>query len=52
MSVTAEGVEDQEVWDMMRMLGVDAAQGYLISEPMRAVSISHWLMEWPGQLSR
>jgi len=52
MSVTAEGVEDQEVWDTMRLLGVDAAQGYLISEPMRAISISNWLLEWSEQACR
>ena len=46
MTVTAEGVEDQDMWDMVRMLGVHAAQGYLIGEPMHAVAISHWLEDW------
>jgi EAL domain-containing protein (putative c-di-GMP-specific phosphodiesterase class I) len=50
MTVTAEGVEDQDTWDTMHGLGVHAAQGYLIHEPMRAVSISNWLTDWAGQL--
>ena len=34
MTVTAEGVEDEATWERMRALGVDRAQGYLISRPV------------------
>jgi EAL domain-containing protein (putative c-di-GMP-specific phosphodiesterase class I) len=36
MSVVAEGVETQEQMDRVRLLEVDYAQGYLLSEPLSA----------------
>ncbi|HEX2080978.1 MAG TPA: EAL domain-containing protein [Longimicrobium sp.] len=36
MSVVAEGVETQEQMDRVRLLQVDYAQGYLLSEPLTA----------------
>ena len=36
MSVVAEGVETQEQMDRVRLLEVDYAQGYLLSEPLTA----------------
>jgi len=36
MSVVAEGVETQEQMDRVRLLDVDFAQGYLLSEPLSA----------------
>lgn len=50
MTVTAEGVENETVWKAMQGLGVDAAQGYLIGEPLHAVSISGWLEDWPERV--
>jgi EAL domain-containing protein (putative c-di-GMP-specific phosphodiesterase class I) len=34
MRVIAEGVESQEVEDMVRRMGCDAAQGYYYSRPV------------------
>lgn len=34
--VVAEGVEDQEIWDLLDVLECDIAQGYLISRPVSA----------------
>ena len=34
--VVAEGVEDQEIWDLLEVLECDIAQGYLISRPVSA----------------
>jgi diguanylate cyclase len=34
LRVTAEGVETVEAWRLLRALGVDAAQGFLISRPV------------------
>jgi EAL domain-containing protein (putative c-di-GMP-specific phosphodiesterase class I) len=34
MTVVAEGVESQQVWDRLASIGCDVAQGYLVSVPM------------------
>ena len=44
--VTAEGVEDEITWIMMRALGIQQAQGFLIGRPMYAMDIPGWLTEW------
>ena len=36
LKVTAEGVETQEAFDALKLLGCDVAQGYLISKPVPA----------------
>jgi EAL domain-containing protein (putative c-di-GMP-specific phosphodiesterase class I) len=36
LRVVAEGVEEPEAWNLLRRLGCDYAQGYLISRPMPA----------------
>jgi EAL domain-containing protein (putative c-di-GMP-specific phosphodiesterase class I)/CheY-like chemotaxis protein len=43
----AEGVEAPEVWGLMKALGCDAAQGYLISPPLSARDIASWLATLP-----
>jgi EAL domain-containing protein (putative c-di-GMP-specific phosphodiesterase class I) len=44
--VIAEGVEDADVWERMRGLGVDEAQGFLIARPMPAAEVARWHGEW------
>ncbi len=39
LRVVAEGVEEPEAWNMLRRLGCDYAQGYLISRPLPAADI-------------
>ncbi|HEV2701113.1 MAG TPA: EAL domain-containing protein [Steroidobacteraceae bacterium] len=34
LKVVAEGVETQEAWNLLRRLGCDLAQGYLVSRPL------------------
>ncbi|MCQ4331491.1 sensor domain-containing phosphodiesterase [Stutzerimonas stutzeri] len=44
-SVVAEGIEEVEVYDLLRTIGCDEAQGYLLSMPLRAEAFEHWLAE-------
>jgi EAL domain-containing protein (putative c-di-GMP-specific phosphodiesterase class I) len=39
LRVVAEGVEEPEAWNLLRQLGCDYAQGYLISHPLAAADI-------------
>ena len=43
LRVTAEGVESQEVWDTLSILGCDQSQGYFMSRPMPADRLEAWL---------
>jgi diguanylate cyclase (GGDEF)-like protein len=43
LKVVAEGVEDQQVWDMLRDLNCDHAQGYFMSRPLSASDLEKWL---------
>ena len=46
LKAVAEGVETRAVWDLLRKLGCDVAQGYFISRPMEAAQILDWAAEW------
>jgi EAL domain-containing protein (putative c-di-GMP-specific phosphodiesterase class I) len=43
MTVIAEGVETVAQWQALKDLGVDQAQGYLLSRPRPASEILDWL---------
>ncbi len=43
MKVVAEGIEDQQTWDMLADLGCDIAQGYFIAKPMPGNELSDWI---------
>jgi diguanylate cyclase (GGDEF)-like protein len=47
MKVTAEGVENQALWDELVAFGCDIAQGYHISRPMPASDLPAWLSQSP-----
>ena len=51
LKVIAEGVENREVWDRLRALGCDEAQGYYISRPLPASELTQWLTESPWGLA-
>ncbi len=46
LTVVAEGVEDQEIWDLLEILRCDKLQGYYISRPVAAEVFEDWLMDW------
>ena len=41
--VIAEGVETAESWEILKRLGCDMAQGYLLSKPLPAAPFREWL---------
>jgi diguanylate cyclase (GGDEF)-like protein len=45
LKVVAEGVETQEAWNLLRRLGCDLVQGYLISYPMLAADMAMFLQQ-------
>jgi len=46
LDVVAEGVETREMWDRLRALGVQEAQGYFIARPLPAAAVPVWLEAW------
>ncbi len=49
--VTAEGVEDETVWQTISIAGADNAQGFFIAEPMTAAEIPAWFAAWRRRTS-
>ncbi len=47
LSVVAEGVESEEVWDQLKVLGCDSAQGYSMSHPIPPDELGEWLKQSP-----
>jgi diguanylate cyclase (GGDEF)-like protein len=45
LEVTAEGVETQKIWDILKSRGCDLAQGYFMAEPMPADELLRWVKE-------
>jgi EAL domain-containing protein (putative c-di-GMP-specific phosphodiesterase class I) len=46
MKSVAEGVEERADWDLLRTLGCDVAQGYLIARPMPGNELPQWWQAW------
>lgn len=49
MQSVAEGVESEEDWQLLREIGCDLAQGYLIARPMQGDRIPEWLVQWQAR---
>jgi len=45
IGVTAEGVETQQQWDLLRGLACDLVQGYYLARPLEAGAATAWLSE-------
>ncbi len=46
MLTIAEGIEDVETHDLMRDVGIDSGQGYLIAHPLLPAAVKPWLDTW------
>jgi EAL domain-containing protein (putative c-di-GMP-specific phosphodiesterase class I)/DNA-binding response OmpR family regulator len=51
MKVVAEGVEDQQDWDLVSRLGCDQVQGYFVARPLPFAQLIEWL-EDPQSLKK
>jgi diguanylate cyclase (GGDEF)-like protein len=49
LTITAEGVETAEQYDMLRQLGCDRAQGFLMSRPLPADALETWARQQDDQ---
>ncbi|MDO9372115.1 MAG: EAL domain-containing protein [Gammaproteobacteria bacterium] len=47
LRVVAEGVENQQTWDMLDELGCDIAQGYFLTRPLASADFMTWLGQAP-----
>ena len=45
MQVVAEGIEDQQTWDALKLIGCDLGQGYYMSPPLPENEFMKWLAE-------
>jgi EAL domain-containing protein (putative c-di-GMP-specific phosphodiesterase class I) len=51
LRVVAEGVEEPQTLSRLRLLGCEAAQGYLIARPMPVAAVPSWLDAGPADLA-
>jgi EAL domain-containing protein (putative c-di-GMP-specific phosphodiesterase class I) len=49
LKTVAEGVETEEDWKQLAMLGCELAQGYYISRPLPVDQIGKWFAEWQAR---
>jgi EAL domain-containing protein (putative c-di-GMP-specific phosphodiesterase class I) len=46
MKIVAEGVETEQDWNLLKDLGCDIAQGYLVAKPLPAGEVKDWYGKW------
>jgi diguanylate cyclase (GGDEF)-like protein len=51
LRLVAEGVEDAETWNMLRVLGCDVIQGYHLSRPLPEDQLECWLDDYRRPLA-
>ena len=49
LTVVAEGVENAKVWELLRELDCDEAQGYHMGRPMPASEFHAWTLAWAAK---
>ena len=47
--VIAEGISDMRLWAVCRGLGIDQAQGFIVSRPLPAEELTPWWSSWRGR---
>jgi diguanylate cyclase (GGDEF)-like protein len=52
LRLVAEGVEDEEIAQLLAMLGIDVLQGYHIGRPMPSGDIAAWVRDWTASATR
>jgi diguanylate cyclase (GGDEF)-like protein len=50
LRVVAEGIETQEIWNMLTELNCDQGQGFLMGRPVPHTTLGEWLAESPWGL--
>ena len=48
LTVVAEGVETETIWEQMRELGADEVQGFLAARPLPVAAVPIWWDAWTG----
>jgi diguanylate cyclase len=51
MRTVAEGIEEQEEIEILRQIGCDAGQGYLLHPPTSADNFASFVQQWPQRIS-
>jgi diguanylate cyclase (GGDEF)-like protein len=51
LQVIAEGIESEDVADLLTELGADIAQGFLFCRPLPCHALEHWLAGRPAELA-
>ncbi len=46
LKVVAEGIENKQSWDILKLMGCDYGQGYFMSRPMNASKLVEWIQIW------
>ena len=52
LTVVAEGVENALIWDKLKALHCDEAQGYFMSRPIAAHTFAAWCVSWNAKQSQ
>lgn len=51
LKAVAEGVESAEVWEKLKTMGCDSAQGYYMSKPLTSEKFAEWMQSSPWGLA-
>jgi diguanylate cyclase (GGDEF)-like protein len=49
LRVVAEGIETEQVWNLLSEMGCDSGQGYYMSRPIPAEEFSAWSRRWTSE---
>lgn len=52
LRLVAEGVENQQDWDLIADSGCDEVQGFFIAKPMPAQEFIDWKIDWESKLDK